>query len=425
VAEDILAAACLYDSPIQAIDIIARDIANAPLAATLEPQYQRVLDNHAPAATTELYRSLFARLDTIPIFLSPAPAPQTSASIARRWSLAGITQRARQEYPLTRFAVGRILHRFQLKSEQRLTISLIHTFKKPPWGGGNQFMLALRNALRQRGHRVVDNRVHASVDAYLINSVHFDQRLLREIMQQRRARHVTVVQRIDGPIALIRGYDQGLDAQCFAMNEHFATATVIQSAWTLQRFTEMGYRPVRPTIVHNAVDPALFHRRGRITYEPGRKLRLISTSWSDNPRKGGAIYQWLDQHLDWSRFEYTFVGNVSATFEHIRHIPPVTSQELAHILRQHDIYITASRNDPCSNALLEALTCGLPALYLHDGGHPELVGYGGLPFTDTTDILAQLDTLVDHYPMVQNLIAVPTIPDVAATYLALLRGAPW
>ena len=38
------------------------------------------------------------------------------------------------------------------------------------------------------------------------------------------------------------------------------------------------------------------------------------------------------------------------------------------------------RDDPCSNALLEALACGLPAAYRDSGGHPELVGEGGLPF---------------------------------------------
>ena len=43
-------------------------------------------------------------------------------------------------------------------------------------------------------------------------------------------------------------------------------------------------------------------------------------------------------------------------------------------------YLAPSCDDPCSNALLEALACGLPAAYRDSGGHPELVGEGGLPF---------------------------------------------
>ena len=37
--------------------------------------------------------------------------------------------------------------------------------------------------------------------------------------------------------------------------------------------------------------------------------------------------------------------------------------QLAELLRAHDVYLAPSRDDPCSNALLEALACGLPAAY--------------------------------------------------------------
>jgi glycosyltransferase involved in cell wall biosynthesis len=94
---------------------------------------------------------------------------------------------------------------------------------------------------------------------------------------------------------------------------------------------------------------------------------------------------------------------------------------LAEILRNNDVYITASRNDPCSNALIEAMACGLPALYLNDGGHPELVGSGGLPFEDEEEILPQLETLVEQYESFQRLIAVPRMEDVADKYLTLVR----
>jgi glycosyltransferase involved in cell wall biosynthesis len=183
----------------------------------------------------------------------------------------------------------------------------------------------------------------------------------------------------------------------------------------------MGYQLRNPVIIHNAVDPALFNTKGRVPFNRERKIRLISTSWSDNPRKGGPIYTWLDEHLDWKRFDYTFVGNASTKLTRIRHVPPVPSPHLAQMLKEHDIYITASRNDPCSNALIEALSCGLPALYLDSGGHSELVGYGGLPFQSTEDLLPQLEVLVEYYEMFQNLITVPSLDAVAEKYLALAR----
>ena len=165
----------------------------------------------------------------------------------------------------------------------------------------------------------------------------------------------------------------------------------------------------------------LFRSRGRLPFDRKQKIRLISSSWSNNPRKGGPTYKWIEDHLDWDRFEYTFVGNASESFRRVRHIPPVPSEELASVLREHHIFITASRNDPCSNAVIEALACGLPTLYLDDGGHPELVGYGGLPFKSEDEILPQLERLVEDYESFQRLIVVSRLDDVADKYLTLIR----
>lgn len=51
------------------------------------------------------------------------------------------------------------------------------------------------------------------------------------------------------------------------------------------------------------------------------------------------------------------------------------SQEQApEVYHAADAYITTKHNDPCPNAVLEALACGLPVLYSNTGGIPELVG---------------------------------------------------
>jgi len=279
-------------------------------------------------------------------------------------------------------------------------------------------MLALRKALRKAGVNVRDNELDDRIDAYVLNSVQFDVEAFRSF---RTSRPLNIVHRIDGPIYLIRGFDREKDEFCFELNDTLASATVVQSSWTFQRIVEMGYRPKNPVIIHNGVDQSIFHSRGKIPFKRGRKVRLISTSWSNNPRKGGPIYKWIEENLDWERFDYTFVGNVSQPFDRVKHIPALPSEELAGLLREHDIYITASSNDPCSNALIEALACGLPALYLNDGGHPELVGYGGLPFNDTDEIMPQLDRLAQDYEMFRNLISVQTIDAVAEKYLDLIR----
>ncbi len=183
----------------------------------------------------------------------------------------------------------------------------------------------------------------------------------------------------------------------------------------------MGFKPVRPMIITNGVDGGIFHSQGREPFDPTRKIRLISASWSDNPRKGGPVYKWLDEHLDWNRFEYTFVGQTQERFTRIKHVPAVPSEQLADLLRQHDIYITASERDPCSNSLVEALACRLPAVYLNDGGHPEIVGLGGLPFEKREEIPGQLERLITHYHQFQSVISIQTIEEIAKTYLNVIK----
>jgi glycosyltransferase involved in cell wall biosynthesis len=401
-ANDILEPSCIFVNPIQAIEIIGHDIANRHLDSTIDFHYHRIEHGYRTAVAAPLFRNLYSRIEELQPFAGFKNGQMPILS-----------------HPRSRSLLRRCLRRIGVKfAEKRLTISLWHKFFKPPYGGGNQFMLALKKMLEKRKVKIVDNKLTWEVDVHICNSAWFD--VDRFLVHAGRKR-LRMLHRIDGPISLYRGTDRTLDDQVFKLNAQFASATVVQSAWTYQRIVELGYHPIKPVIIHNAVDPEIFHSHGRVKFNSDRKVRLISTSWSDNPRKGGPTYKWIEEHLDWSRFEYTFVGRASEKFSRIHQIPPVPSEQLAEILRHHDIYIIASQNDPCSNALIEALACGLPAIYLNSGAHPELVSYAGLPFNKVEEILPQLDILVENYDMFQNVISVPSLDEVADKYLTLLQ----
>ena len=233
-----------------------------------------------------------------------------------------------------------------------------------------------------------------------------------------------MVHRVDGPIGAYRGFDDGTDDRISELNHKLADATVFQSRYSLDKHRELGYSLRDPVVITNAVDSTIFHEpEGREPLE-GRKVRLIATSWSDNPRKGAQTLAWLDANLDWDRFELTYVGRSTPAFENIRNVGPVVSEDLAQLLRGHDAYIAASRDDPCSNALLEALACGLPTAYLASGGHPELVGAGGLPFAVDEELPAVLERLVSELERFRAAISVPSIAAVADGYVAVLGLTP-
>ncbi len=302
---------------------------------------------------------------------------------------------------------------------RRADIAIFHKFYRPPYGGGNQFLLALRGEFERRGLRVQTNVITKSARACLFNSFNFDfDRLRRD-----RKPGCRMVHRVDGPIGLYRGVDDGTDRRIFQLNQELAEATVFQSRYSLKAHLELGLEFRCPTIIMNSVDPAIFYPdRSRVGLQRG-KVRLISTSWSTNLNKGGLTHQWLEEHLDWDRFEYTFVGRSAVKFHRIHVIPAVGSRDIADLLRQYDIYITASLNDPCSNSLLEALASGLPAIYAMSGGHPEIVGDAGFGFTFQDEIPDLLNRLVVEYEERRAKISIPTLSEVADQYLAVM-GVP-
>lgn len=277
-------------------------------------------------------------------------------------------------------------------------------------------MMALQNAMDGLGVRTVTNKISSFVDVHICNSCWFDYEKFQKKAGSFPAR---MIHRIDGPVTLYRGEGRAEDEKIFELNRQLASATVFQSAYSLKESYALGFRAVSPVVIHNSVNANIFNSDTKKPFEGSGKIRLVSSAWSDNPRKGGPFLKWLDEHLDWTRFEYTFIGRVQEHFENIKHIQPVPSEELAELLRQHDIYVSVSLHEPCSNALLEALACGLPALYRNDGGNPELVSFGGLPFAGKEDVLVKLDRLAENIVSFQNLICLRTIDDIAVRYIAL------
>jgi glycosyltransferase involved in cell wall biosynthesis len=297
----------------------------------------------------------------------------------------------------------------------RSDIAVFHEFHPPPYGGGNQFLLALVGELQRRGLSVETNRLSGATPACLYNSFNFDFPRLRRFARD----DVRMVHRVDGPVGVYRGFDDGTDRRIAAINE-LADVTILQSRFSLEKHLELGLELRNPIVVHNAVDEAIFQRPA--ARSTGERLRVITTSWSANPRKGGDVLAWLDRNLDFDAYQVTLAGNSEQRFERIDVVAPLASEPLADLLRAHDVYLAPSHDDPCSNALLEGLACGLPAAFRRSGGHPELVGDGGIGFDEAEelpDVLARLRGELDER---RARIRVPSLADVADRYLAALSA---
>ncbi|MEK7658894.1 MAG: glycosyltransferase family 4 protein [Patescibacteria group bacterium] len=291
-----------------------------------------------------------------------------------------------------------------------MKINVMYETRNQPWGGGNQFLKALKEEFIKKGIYEESPQI---ADVILFNSHHN----LEEVFKiKKNFSEKIFIHRIDGPVYLIRGRNKNLDRIIYRFNNLIADGTIFQSKWCLKENMNFFQIPTKyQTSIYNAPNKDIFNKKNKRAFGQG-KTRLIATSWSSNMRKGFDIYKYLDENLNFSKYEMTFVGNSPVYFKNIKHIKPVSSIELANILKEHDIYITASQNDPCSNSLIEALSCGLPAVVLNSGGHLELVGKGGEFFFAERDIIEKIDKVAKNYNYYIKRIKEFSIDTVAKNY---------
>jgi glycosyltransferase involved in cell wall biosynthesis len=321
--------------------------------------------------------------------------------------------------PIRRVTWRLDLERAALRSRVRpADLALFHEFADPPAGGGHQSLRAFVAECRRRGLRIETNSLSPSTRAVLFNSFNFDFERLERLAA--RAAGVRMVHRVGAVTSLYRGFDDGTDRRVAELNHRFAHATIAISHATVAMYREIGIELVEPRVIYNPCDPAVFHSVGRLPFSRTRKTKVICSSWSDNRRKGGPTYAWLDRNFDWERYELTFVGNTRESFTRARTIAPLPSHELAELLRQHDVYVTATEHDAYSNALVEALSCGLPAVYLESGGSAEAVKDAGFGFREREEIPALLDRLVDEYEERRAAISLPPLEQIVDDYLETL-----
>ncbi|MBM2832892.1 MAG: hypothetical protein HW406_53 [Candidatus Brocadiaceae bacterium] len=291
-----------------------------------------------------------------------------------------------------------------------MKIHILFKFVEGPWGGGNQFLQGLRNYFEKVGVYESDP---INADVVLVNSHHCLGELLRI---KRRHPEKIIIHRVDGPVFLIRGKDKGIDKAIFKANNMIADGSVFQSNWSKMKCLKQGMiEPRYQEVIINAPDPQIFYPKRDVQQED-KKIRIIATSWSPNIKKGFDIYKFLDENLDFEKYEMTFVGNSPFSFRNIRMIEPLTSSQLAEELRAHDIYITASLNDPCSNSLIEALHSGLPVVVRNSGGHPEIIGNSGVVFNGVEDICKAIDDVAKNYTKFAENIKAISMDEIGAKY---------
>jgi len=287
-----------------------------------------------------------------------------------------------------------------------MKVSLGMNLQTGPWGGGNQFGLALANYLRERGVELCFDLAPPDLDVILLAEPRAKLRISaytdREILQY--LRHVN-------PKAIVVHRVNECDERkgTKEVNRRLRLAnlcadhTVFVSNWLRNLHLQQGMRCKSNSVIRNGSDRAIFHPEGYRPWHGPEPLKLVTHHWGAGQMKGFDIYERLDRLLATrqyvGRVQFTYIGNLPAGFQfrNTLYLEPMHGDALADGLRRNHVYLTASQNEPGGHHQNEGANCGLPLLYRESGSMPEYCQDFGVSFTEH-NFEEKLQEMMNTYP---------------------------
>jgi len=294
-----------------------------------------------------------------------------------------------------------------------MKVNVFWDIKDGPWGGGNQFLKILKKYLINNNDYCDDP---TKSDVILVNS----KDKLKEAALLKEKHSKVLIHRIDGVFSIYRGeHEKHNDLMVYDFAKRYADGVVFQSNWSMKASKNNGMsNSLFEVVIHNCSDESIFNRSEG---SGGNKIRLITSSWSDNPKKGFAIYKYLDDHLDFNKYEYVFVGRSSVGFKNIKMAGLMSSSQMSSEFQKAHVFVTAVQSDACSNSLTEALSCGLPSVVLNSGGSPEILRDGGELFESEADVINKIEKVCGNLSSYKDKINVDGIEVVGKKYYNFMK----
>jgi glycosyltransferase involved in cell wall biosynthesis len=308
------------------------------------------------------------------------------------------------------------------------TVAINLVPRRGSWGGANQWTSQVTRYLENFGYRVRYD-LKRSVDAIVMThtglsrGVSFDAGDVAGYLA--REGQVPVIHRINDND--IRKGTSEMDAYLAVSNE-VASHTVFVSEWLRDHHAKKWFDATKPhSVIEAGADPAVFHPLGNCPPGSGDPLRIVTHHWSDNWSKGFDVYQEIDELIASGAvkgFELWIIGRwpKELIWKSARTHAPASGRELAALLRQCHLYVSASRFEPGAMHPVEGLQCGLPLIAHPDSGGTLTMGQRyGVVLGDS--LAATLAEVRERYlPLRNTLLAEPPSGDLMGiAYRRLLQ----
>ena len=292
-----------------------------------------------------------------------------------------------------------------------MKVSIGMNLQSGPWGGGNQFGRALVDYLQYKKVEVSFDLSSPNLDLILLAeprknltiSAFTDREIFQYITQMNP--QAIVVHRVNecDERKGTKGVNRRL-MRASLCSDH----TVFVSTWLKELLFNQGMAPKSFNIILNGTDRKIFHAQGYQRWNRTNTLKLVTHHWGASWLKGFDIYEHVDGLLGSGQYkemlEFTYIGQLPEGFKfhNATYVEPKYGPELAALIREHHVYLTAACNEPGSNHQNEGANCGLPLLYRDSGSLPEYCAGFGISFARENfedkllEIMDKYDSFVDQ-----------------------------
>jgi len=245
-------------------------------------------------------------------------------------------------------------------------------------GGGISFISNFRKAIAPFGHQIVED---GDYDLLFISGATLCD---RETYLHAKENGKFIILRVDNILEDSKNRNTGMPRM-----EEFAKdsdVVVYQSEWAKKLLTpHCG----EGQVIYNGIDTDIFHPSKKEKDWEG--IRIFYSKYGRGEGKNFNVVQYFFREYCLERDDATLVlvGRFADEIQKINHPFEFHQDEdfqylgvvddphrLAEIIRTCDVALLPYFSDACSNTVLEAQACGLPVIYDHSGGTPEIVDYG-------------------------------------------------
>lgn len=273
-----------------------------------------------------------------------------------------------------------------------------------PWGGANSFLRSLRDTLIVDPDIEIVSDENSACDIFFLNQLYRGPgrpRLSRKFLSpwqirllsrsgttsRWRALYYKVVSKTVQPPAIVcRLVNHAEHAYGKANREQadlfsalpFTSKDIFQTRYLYEVFQASGYQKPNPVVIHNGVNQEVFHSQGRVTWRPGSPLVVVSSAMTIRRTKRFDLIAAASQ-IPGVESYHAGIWPDGVSPGRVRQLGQLTHCEIAGFFREKaHVFMHPAEKDICPNAVLEAMSCGLPVFFSRLGGTAELVGESGI-----------------------------------------------